>query len=103
MNKYNQGAFEAVKNAAEDYKKEITRALHQYRQAMTAARQAATAYKDESGFLAGKKDGAAHTARNCIAMAENVFTAVVKAETGGLRDELDRHLITVPPDKFISY
>lgn len=102
MNKYNKTSIEKLQRAAKTYQRDVTSALEKYRQTMTQARKDAEVYKDESSFLAGKKGGAVTTARNSIKIAENVFTAEVKAEIGNLKDELHRHLITAPNDNFLS-
>lgn len=102
MNKYNQESIGRIKSAAKDFQKEVTRTYQRYRQTISAAKQAATAYKDENSYLTGKKDTAAHAVKNDVAMAQNVFAAVAKAEISNLKDELNRHLISAPSDRFLT-
>lgn len=94
MNKYNKTTFENIKKAAKDYQQEVTTALYKYRQAAEQAKQ----YKDETGHIAAAKTNA----RNAIKIAENAFTSTVKAEVGSLKDELRRHLVTAPNDKYLA-
>lgn len=102
MNKYNAASFEKIKKAADEYRACVTRTLDNYAAKISAAQDESKAYKDEQSIFAGKKAAAVTYARNAIALAENAFTGTVKGEIEQLRDELHRHLVTAPSEKFLA-
>ena len=102
MNKYIKASFDKIEGAAAAYRRRVTEALTKYKQTMDRATEQAKEYKDEAAHVAGAKAGAVTTARNSIKTAQSDFSAIVGAEIGTLRDELNRHIAVVPNGNFID-
>ena len=102
MNRNVAETFNKIKDAAKHYEYAVTAALEKYRDTMRAAEQESKAYKDEAGRIAAAKTNATMTAQNTINVAEHDFCAVVRSEADVLKDELGRHLLTAPAEKFLA-
>lgn len=102
MNKYTKTTMQEIQDAIEDYRHNVKKALHSYRQQMEKAETEASLLKDEESYLAGKKAKADVAARLDIQSAEYALCTDLKLRIAELRTDLHKHLITAPSEKFTA-
>lgn len=102
MNLSTNKSFRNIKGAISAYQTSITDTLNRYKMNVGRATEESKQYKNESGYLAGKKVIYAETARAEIESARERFVSTVTGEINSLRDELKEHLLMSPSPAFLA-
>lgn len=102
MNLSTNKSFHNIKGAISAYRTSVTNTLNAFKVAVDAAEVESKQYKNESGYLAGKKVIYAETARSEIEGARERFVSTVTGEINSLRDELKEHLLMSPSPAFLA-
>lgn len=102
MNLSTNKSFRNIKGAISAYQTSITDTLNRYKTNVGRATEESKQYKNESGYLAGKKVIYAETARAEIESARETLKSTMQSEVDSLKAELADHLMMRPNDAFLD-